>query len=494
MPRLPAHLAAFAAFLLVLGGHFLLIDRAGSPVPIHDQWQAEAEYVFLPSLEGTLNAHLLFHYHGEHRIVPTRLLALALFKLNHDRWDVLLQMTFNAVLAALLTAALVLLARRFLRPPALLLFATAFGALHASALFYGNALWGFQSQFYFLLVFTLTHLALVLRHAPFSARWFLGLACSALACLSMGSGFFSAAIVALLSLWRFLAPSYSHLRRPSLLNTLAHLTIVLIALTTAPHFPSPSVNFAHVLHTFLHCLAWPIRFYNPWGALLWLPFAVFLFQLALRFRRAPSHRDLLLAALGLWVLAQIAAIAWARSTPAPVIAPRYYDILLLGLAANTLALARILRVSRLQLPLAAHFSLVAATLLWLGTSGWFAFHFAESHRRYDLPALASYAERQIHHVRTFLATDNPAALQSEPYPKIPHPDPAYLAQLLRNPRVRAFLPAELNDLPPPLLSRVATHLRSFASPLLLAGLVTTFVATTLLIFRPKSLPVPSHPL
>lgn len=484
MPRLPAYLAALAAAFLVLGGHFLLIDRAGSPVPLHDQWQAEAEYVFLPSLEGTLNAHLLFHYHGEHRIVPTRLLALALFELNHDRWDVLLQMTFNAFLAAAFTASVVFLSRHFLRPPALLLFAAAFGALHASALFYGNALWGFQSQFYFLLLFTLAHLALVLRHTPFSPLWLLGLASSALACLSMGSGFFSAVVVALLSFWRFLSPRFSRLRRAALLNAFIHLVIVVIALATAPHFPSSPPQLSSVLHTFRHCLAWPVRFYHPWAALLWLPFVIYLFQL-LRRRRAPSHRDLLLAALGLWVLAQIAAIAWARSTPAPVIAPRYYDILLLGLAANTLALARILRVSRLQLPRAAHISLVAAALLWLGTAGWFAFHFAESHRRHDLPALASYAERQIHHVRTFLATDDLAALHAEPYPKVPHPDPTYLAQLLRNPRIRAFLPSELNDLPAPPLSRFASLLRSWSTFLLAAASSTVLLVALPLYFRAK---------
>jgi hypothetical protein len=488
MPRLPAYLAALAAFLLVLGGHFLLIDRAGSPVPLHDQWQAEAEYVFLPSLKGTLNAHLLFHYHSEHRIVPTRLLALALFKLNDDRWDVLLQMTFNAALAAAFTASLVLLARRHLRPPALLLFATAFGLLHASALFYGNALWGFQSQFYFLLLFTLAHLALVLRHAPLSPPWFLGLACSAFACLSMGSGFFSAAIVTLLALWRLLTARVLRVRRPALFNTLVHVAIVAAALTTAPHFPSSSVNLAHVLHTFLHCLAWPLRFYNPWGALLWLPFALFLLQLALRLRRPPPSRDLLLAAAGLWVLAQITAIAWARSTPAPVIAPRYYDILLLGLAANAVALARLLHFSHRHFPRPAHLSLALAAALWIGIAAWFAFHFAESHRRYDLPALAAYAERQVHHVRTFLATDDPATLQLEPYPKTPHPDPAYLTQLLRDPRVRAFLPPQLNDLPAPPLSRLATRLRAAAWPLLLTATLTLLTATALA--RRKTSPAP----
>lgn len=489
MPRLPAYLAALATALIVLGGHFLLIERAGSPVPLHDQWQAEAEYIFLPSLDGTLNTHLLFHYHGEHRIVPTRLLALALFKLNNDRWDVRLQMTANAFLAAAFTAFVILFAVRYLHLLSLFLFAAAFSALHASALFYGNALWGFQSQFYFLLLFTVAHLALTLRHAPFSPRWFLGLLCSALACLSMGSGFFSAAIVAVLSFWRFLIPRRSRLPHATLINSFTHLLIVIIALATAPHFPSSSPDLSNVLHTFLHCLAWPLRFYNPWGALLWFPFALFLVQLIRR--RVPSHRDLLLAALGLWVLTQIAAIAWARSTPAPVIAPRYYDILLLGLVANTLALARLLRFSRFQLPRRTHFSLIAVSTLWLGTAAWFAFHFAESHRRYDLPALASYAERQIHHVRTFLATDDPAALQAEPYPKVPHPDPVYLAQLLRDPRVRTFLPPELNDIPAPPLSRFATHLRTTARFWLAAGFALIGSAAWF-ILRQHRRPLPAH--
>src|SRR5581483_2387343 len=58
-----------------------------------------------------------------------------------------------------------------------------------------NVIGGFQSQFYFLIGFSL----LVLRgwlDAPFSRRWWGGLAAAALVLVSMGSGFLVAAPVA----------------------------------------------------------------------------------------------------------------------------------------------------------------------------------------------------------------------------------------------------------------------------------------------------------
>src|SRR6187431_2043111 len=99
---LGGYLAAIAAAALVLGGHLWMVESAGSPVPVHDQWLAEGEMLYVPLVEGHLTMGAIVHPHAEHRIIPTRLLALGLFKLNHQMWDVRLQMTVNAFLAATL--------------------------------------------------------------------------------------------------------------------------------------------------------------------------------------------------------------------------------------------------------------------------------------------------------------------------------------------------------------------------------------------------------
>ena len=60
--------------------------------------------------------------------------------------------------------------------------------------------------------------------------------------------------------------------------------------------------------------------------------------------------------------------------------------------------------------------------------------------------------------------------------KFPHPDPAYLARLLRTPQVRAILPAELNDIPAPSLSRAAAALRQTAFAWFMLGVAVLALA------------------
>src|SRR5688500_10699165 len=128
-PFLRGYFAAIGAAFLVLGGHFWMIESAGSPVPVHDQWLAEGEMLYVPLVERRLTMAPIVHPHAEHRIIPTRLLALALFKLNNHVWDVRLQMTVNALLAATLAALTVIIASRQLGRFTLTMFAAAFGAV-----------------------------------------------------------------------------------------------------------------------------------------------------------------------------------------------------------------------------------------------------------------------------------------------------------------------------------------------------------------------------
>ena len=452
-------LAALGAALLVLGGHFWMIERASSPWPVHDQWLAEGEMLYVPIVENRLAWPLLFHAHAEHRIAPTRLLALTLFQLNDRQWDVRLQMTVNSFLAAALAGMLVLVAAPQLGKWTLVWFATGFGALLASPLFYGNALWGFQSQFYFLILFSVAHLTLVLRCPVRSAPWFVGLICSLLAIVSMGSGFFSAAIVALLATWTLWRSADVVERRTAMTNLTLHLILSGAAIAWAPARSAVSYDLGATVHTFLHCLSWPHRFYTPWGAWVWIPFL--LFSGAFLRRRTASAPEKLVMALGAWVLAQIIAISVARSAPAIVITPRYYELFWTGLTTNVLALPFLWRlfteagVSRLVRAVVA-----LLFVAWLAPVSFKAWSFAESHWRHDLPAMATFAAHQTTHVTAFLATDQLRELQAAPYPNVPHPDAGYLAGQLRNPLVRNALASVLDPATAPALSRWAASLRS----------------------------------
>src|SRR5436305_11534640 len=80
--------------LAILGLKFLLIGRLGSPTPYFDQW-AEPFDVYFPYLSHALSFDRLIQFHNEHRLLLTRLTALALLILN-GTWDPILQMLVGA--------------------------------------------------------------------------------------------------------------------------------------------------------------------------------------------------------------------------------------------------------------------------------------------------------------------------------------------------------------------------------------------------------------
>ena len=219
-----------------------------------------------------------------------------------------------------------------------------------------------------------------------------------------------------------------------------------------------TIDWSATLHTLVHCLSWPQRFYTPWGAWVWLPFVFFVGSL-LR-RTALSKNDQVALALGLWSLAQIVAISVVRNAPALVITPRYYEIFWLGLVANALALHRLCQIlNDRQSTRSLKFILVLITIGWIAPVNYKAWNFAEGHRRDDLSAYRKFAHSQVQQVKAFLANGDTQVLQALPYPQVPHPDGAYLAGVLRNPVVRGILPSELNDSPPGRLSGIAAATR-----------------------------------
>lgn len=263
-----------------------------------------------------------------------------------------------------------------------------------------------------------------------------------------------------------IAPGAATSRKKAITSMLVHAVVVAVAVVTAPTLPLSQPIWGNMAHTFVQCLGWPAFFYHGWGVWVWLPFTVFLCTAA--FRTSDVSRQLLLA-IGGWVVLQIAAISWSRSAPAIVITPRYYEFLLLGLVANVFALAVLVRDARQsgRRHMAGTVRVLAA--IWCAAVTTLACRFAESHYRQDLSTYRTYARSHVQTVRDFLATDNISALRSARYPMVPHPDPEYMASLLRNPKIRAMLPTELTDSPAPLASRMATALRSTARWWIIVG-------------------------
>jgi hypothetical protein len=177
---------ALSLFLLGMGMKLLMLQRCLNPLPYYDQWEAEAGAIYLPYFQHKLKFADLFRPQSEHRIFFTYVWNLALLLLNRQ-WDAQLQMVLNAVIHCATISGFAwgmafLLGRRywlFIWLPLAVAVMSPFG--------WENALWGFQSQFYFLLLFSLLTICL-LASEPLSSTWLWGLLAGACAILSMASG------------------------------------------------------------------------------------------------------------------------------------------------------------------------------------------------------------------------------------------------------------------------------------------------------------------
>ena len=262
--QLRAVLLPLSLFLLIFGAKLVVINRYGSDLPFWDQWAKEGELLYAPWFEHGDLWHNLFLPHNEHRIAPTLALNLTLV-LAGGQWDARAQCVANAVLDALVAVGLYVWARRRLSEG----WGSAVYVL--SALLYGlplvwdNVLGGFQSQYYFLIGFSLLAMHGLTRHRAFSTRWFWGLAAGLAACVSMGSGFLFTVPVTAACVLRLLRRTRLDLRPLATLSVcLALAGAAAILRPRAPwHEPIHAQTIGDFCGYFLHCTAWPIPGW-PW--------------------------------------------------------------------------------------------------------------------------------------------------------------------------------------------------------------------------------------
>src|ERR1035437_2981785 len=221
-PLLPVALSV-CLFFIIVGAHWATFDRFGSDMPNWDQWDAEGLNLLAPWFEHDHFAAHLFLPHNEHRVVVTKLHNLALTLLD-GQWDARLESVTNAALHAALAVAFWLAGRRWLRcadaggagqplprsfshlpPPASSLQPLREAALFVTlaALFdapyaWENVLGGFHSLQYWLVLLSFSSIVALPFALPWSAGWWAAASATALALLTMGSGFFAAAIVSCL--------------------------------------------------------------------------------------------------------------------------------------------------------------------------------------------------------------------------------------------------------------------------------------------------------
>jgi hypothetical protein len=460
-------LCALACTLAILGARIWVIRLYANPVPYGDQW-TEAFDVLAPYLRGDLSVIDWLRSHNEHRIFFTRATAFAIFRAV-GRWEPIIQMLFNAALHAATIGVLVAtMGRSLTRGSAggLALVAATLGAVPYA---WENTLWGFQAQFYWLILLGALCVWLMCGTAAFTLRWIAGLLAGLLAYLAMASGaltLLAAAGVAGLQMTAGArrgpreqigllvmvlpalicvldAAQMAHARAPDLGTMAARFAIIAAWPVTAVPLPQPLVAAASVVAQ---------------GPLI-------IALACLVIGRVPiSDRRWLCAAVAAWTLAQMAAIAFGRAD-VPT-ASRYLDVFMLGILANAACLFALAdRAPR---------AVLAGAAIWLAV---IALGAAKSADRLgaDLAARNALTSAQAQSVHDHLTTGDPSHLRDVRLYPAPLVEPVIRA--LADPAIRRILPEAVSGVPETPALRLFKKNVLSAGPALLALGIGLFVLT-----------------
>src|SRR3984893_233056 len=317
-----------ALFLTSFSAKLLLMHYYPAPVPFEDQWWAEAGALYVPFHDGCLSWRAMFALHNEHRVFFTRLLALGLLSVN-GQWDPQLQQVVDAVIHA---ATAVILAGIFWVASGrrrIDLIALVTGIVFTLPFSWENTLSGFQSAFYFLLLFTVLALWLTARYPVGSRGWRLGWLCAFCSLFASAGGLLTPIALLVSPAMRVL--SNRQLWRELRLTLAAAAVVIAVGVaSTAPPLPHHAPYKAGTLGAFATALArngaWPWIDSPVFSVLMWLPLVVMVL-LALRRDKSPTELERITCALGAGAVLQASALAYARGVGGQAPASRYMDLL-----------------------------------------------------------------------------------------------------------------------------------------------------------------------
>jgi hypothetical protein len=463
-----------ALSFVIFGSKLLFISHYGSPVPYWDQWDAEAAGLYAPYLDGNLPLSSLFASHNEHRIFFTRIVALGLLNLA-GQWDPVLQMVVNAMIHTAAIALLTALLFRVIPEKDHRTLALLTAITFSLPVGWENLLAGFQSQFYFLLLFSFGCFALMTRSKAFSAGWFFGVFLAAAAYFSLSSGtfaFFAAAAVVALQIRSGERTGRLEWLSVAVLIAAGCLCLMFVR-TVAGHAPLKAHGVGEFLEAFISLAGFPFSapFKNSIGMKLFLlPLAIGPATVLLILTLEDSPRvggTWLLTAIFLFIMLQIASISYGRAQG--FFASRYLDLLLVLVPVGFAILSR-LGTGRL------------ARSGWLFGAMISLIYFAITSSAPQITERGTQSEKQLQNVKAFLATSDVATLQNKPFLEIPYPFAERLAMLLSMPQVRSVLATEIRPSDDQTLQYRYSHMTHSRLYDLIAGLKSFVLSIGPLIF------------
>ncbi|WP_284567584.1 hypothetical protein [Xanthomonas graminis] len=447
----PAWLIAVAVGLIALAARLLYIQYFAVSMPFWDQWDAEGDHLLKPLLSGSLSLADLLHAHNEHRILPTRLVTLASY-LATGQWNNIYEARISAAIYAMIPAILVWHGMRIgpsLRSRVLLIaVATCAAVLPYS---WENFLVGFQSQFYFLILFAILAVSLAAAmHDNIIAIGGVVVLC-VISALTMASGLLTPVAAALT--YALAARLLPGRRWPSVLAICLLMAIAVLAYKSMPVIPEHAVmrsqSALELFGGLTRVLSWPVRGMHVPALLLWLPGVL---GLALTLHARPAGKtDITMAGLLAWGGLQAAAIAYGRGHDLVELSPRYTEILIPGLFANAWFAIRLLQLRHSVPALVQRGTYAVAALFTLTLFGGWAERF-----HVDMEALRARHEAtqaQAQSVLYYIASKDDVTFESGQLP-LPYPNSQRLHQLLQDPYLLQALSG--SDRPRPL--------HSFTSP------------------------------
>ena len=426
-------LTCVALALVVLGSRAWLIRAGGSPVPIWDQWDAEATNLYLPWLNGTLRWADLFQAHNEHRILFTRLADLALLEVLGG-WNPWAQMLLGALLHAACAGAIAAVFWSATPAQNRASLITGLALLFTATCGWQNATWGFQFQVYLANLFSIGAITGLCISLPLSRGWWLGFGAAVLALFTNGGGLLALAAALPVGL---------------LLNTRNRQTWGAIGIMAgglvlgstlsqnAPYHASlHAKTIGQFFAVFSRCLAWPWINHGAMSFIMQLPLAWLGFN---RWRRHESltATERCALALGCFAILQGAAISYSRGGGLLDARPlsRYQDPLLLGVAAQLFAAVQLWsregRITRIPLLLVG--GLAIAGLIAL----------TETNLTLHLPYKRAQDHSSLTVLRTYAITGDAAAFAGDDTVFGRHPNPESIRRSFDEPVLRAILPADL---------------------------------------------------
>lgn len=428
-------LVCLAIAVLACVARLLYVQHFATAMPFWDQWDAEGAYLLKPWADGNFKMIDLIRAHNEHRVLPSRLVTLASY-IATGQWNNIFEARINAFLYALIPATLTWQAFREERSPGLrLMLALVALALALHPLGWENFLVGFQSQFYFLILFSIAAVSLAATRHENIIAIFIVVVLSIFATLTMASGMLTP--VAAAFTYAIACRRLPGRRWPACAGSLVLLALAVFAYAKMPVNPQHQAMRAQSLLDLVdassHVLGWPIVGYH-WAALwIWLPGLVGLCMLV--FRRTGTRTDIAMAGFYAWSAAQGLAIAFGRGHGLIDVSSRYSELLVPGLFANAWFALRLIgwvpRPARLR---AAALVVTAGFFVtFLGGLG--------ARTKDDWRAMQGRhdaTELQSRNATRYLNTGDPAALDVAFF-ELPYPSADRLRSLLDDPTIRSLL-------------------------------------------------------